>query len=136
MFIFVLPDRKEKESNDWVKAQIETRRIIGMVSKARRELSFHQGLIKKRSDYLKKKSELANRQKFSTSTKKQVTKEDGEEKKNDGGEPDLDDLILNDDFAPTNYSDSEGDDDDLDEEPEFYSYRVKDKILVNFSIFY
>ncbi|XP_035710970.1 ATP-dependent DNA helicase DDX11 isoform X2 [Folsomia candida] len=117
-------DRKEKESNDWVKAQIETRRIIGMVSKARRELSFHQGLIKKRSDYLKKKSELANRQKFSTSTKKQVTKEDGEEKKNDGGEPDLDDLILNDDFAPTNYSDSEGDDDDLDEEPEFYSYRI------------
>lgn len=40
-------------------------------------------------------------------------------------EDELDDLLLNDDFAPELYSDSEISDGEEEEEPEFYQNRVK-----------
>lgn len=113
-------ERKAKESDDWIQAQIETRKITAVIAKARKELMFIEGLIKKREDYFKKRKEVTN---FRMTSKKKVqtTETTGG---NGSAEPDLDDLLLNDDFAPVNYSDSEGEDEDVDEEPEFYPYRV------------
>jgi hypothetical protein len=108
-----------------------------VIAKANRELKFLEELKEKRKKYLQKRTEISNlRKPYWSSSKvrgsaKPPSSGTGNGKAEDVSNADgeLDDLILNDDYAPEINSDSDADEEDKDEEPEFYPNRVCSKNL-------
>lgn len=113
---------------DWIQAQHDLRKKREVVNCARRELNFLEGLKTKRQKYLSKKSTSIVKDQQQFWRQKNESKTNSSDK-NDSAkksvEDELDDLLLNDDFAPEMYSDSDASDEDNDDEPEFYPNRVR-----------
>jgi len=136
----VIVEIEASKAEDWIVSQSLLRKKKEVIAKAVRELKFLEELREKRKKYLGKKVEIgmikrpqwnSKDNKSSGNKRNEVKKVSGE---SSGGE-DLDDLILSDDFAPEMNSDSEDESEDVDEEPEFYPFRVNFLTIRNISRF-
>jgi hypothetical protein len=96
-----------------------------MIFKATRELQFLEALLEKRKKVLQKRKQLKNPTFFPPKSKS--GQDESKAGKAPGGNQDeeLTDLLLNDEFAPEVFSDSEySDEEGEDVEPEFYPLKV------------
>lgn len=122
-------ERRAKDAENWITAQHELRQKRDFVNAAKRELKFLEGNLEKRKKYLSKRSSsgFLDKNKWKQkSGKKTAERKDEVVKKST--EDELDDLMLNDDFAPDYGSGSDLSDGDNDDEPEFYPDKVRRKL--------
>jgi hypothetical protein len=107
-------------SENWIQAQLAFRKRKDLMYKAGRELKFREECIEKRTK-IRQIRVASDSNAFSINAKRKAQAQDEQDKSE---EVEIDDLFLNDEFAPE-FVDSEDEDEEADEnEPEFHPFRV------------